>query len=378
MTCPITNLAKQLISIPSISPMDLGCQKIISDRLINSGFSIEYMNYGETNNIWAYRGKGTTLAFSGHTDVVPSGKYENWKFPPFVPTIYNGYLFGRGSADMKGAIAAMIIAIEQFVKQYPNHIGRLAILITSDEESKAIHGTKKIVENLIKNKETIDYCVVGEPSSVKSLGDVIKNGRRGSLTAHLSIYGKQGHIAYPHLADNPIHNVLSFLVRLISINWDPGDAFFPPTSLQIYKIQSGIDNSNNIIPDRLLVKFNLRFGSLTTIDIIKSRIQALLIDCNLKYSIKWKLSGKPFITKSGLLISVVQNVIQDVCGITPKLLTTGGTSDGRFIAELGSQILELGLVNKTIHQSNECVKISDLKLLSYIYKCIIEKLLLAN
>ncbi|XBC38269.1 MAG: succinyl-diaminopimelate desuccinylase [Buchnera aphidicola (Floraphis choui)] len=375
MVCSVIDLAKELIAIPSISPRDLGCQKIISERLINSGFSVECMDYRDTCNIWAYKGKGTTLAFSGHTDVVPSGENNNWKFPPFVPTVYNGCLFGRGVADMKGALAAMIIASEEFVKKHPNHTGRLAFLITSDEESKAIYGTKKIVDNLISIQEKIDYCLIGEPSSVKFLGDSIKNGRRGSLTAYLRIYGIQGHVAYPNLANNPIHNILPFLSDLVSINWDSESTFFPPTSLQIYDIQSG-SGFDNVIPGQLLVKFNLRFGDTTNVDVVKDRIQELLIKFGLKYDIEWKLSGMPFITKSGLLIDVVSDIIQKMCGIKPNLLTTGGTSDGRFISKMGSQILELGLVNKTIHQSNEHIKISDLKLLSRIYECIIEKLLL--
>ncbi|XBC41859.1 MAG: succinyl-diaminopimelate desuccinylase [Buchnera aphidicola (Kaburagia rhusicola rhusicola)] len=375
MICPIVSLAKQLIAIPSISPMDLGCQKIISHRLINAGFSVEHMNCNGTYNIWAYRGEGTTLAFSGHTDVVPSGNNKNWKFPPFVPTIYNECLFGRGAADMKGALAAMIVAVETFVKKYPNHTGRLAFLITSDEESKAIYGTKKIVENLLSRQEKIEYCLIGEPSSVVLLGDVIKNGRRGSLTAHLHIYGKQGHIAYPHLANNPIHNVLSFLNNLVSIKWDCGNSFFPPSSLQIYEIKSGA-NSDNVIPEQLSLKFNLRFGNVLTIDDFKSKVEKLLCEANLKYSIQWKLSGEPFVTKSGLLIDVTTDVIQHLCRITPKLLTTGGTSDGRFISKMGSQILELGLTNETIHQLNEHIKISDLQLLSDIYKNIIKRLLL--
>ncbi|ANF16903.1 succinyl-diaminopimelate desuccinylase [Buchnera aphidicola (Schlechtendalia chinensis)] len=373
--CPVIRLAKQLISIPSISPLDLGCQKIILDRLIKIGFSIEQMNYRDINNIWAYKGSGTTLAFAGHTDVVHPGDENGWKFPPFFPVVHDGYLFGRGSADMKGALSAMIIAVENFVMKYPNHSGRIAFLITSDEESKAINGTKRIVKNLMLRKENIEYCVVGEPSSVALLGDVIKNGRRGSLTACLYIYGVQGHIAYARLSDNPIHEVLPFLSNLVSINWDNGNKFFPPTSLQIYEIQSGI-GCNNMTPDRLLVKFNLRFSNVITSCSIKKRIEKLLIDFGLKYKIDWELSGTPFITKSGLLIDVVKDIIIKKCGISPKLLTTGGTSDGRFVYRMGSQILELGLVNKTIHQLNECTKVSDLKLLSEIYECIIEKLLL--
>ncbi|XBC41344.1 MAG: succinyl-diaminopimelate desuccinylase [Buchnera aphidicola (Nurudea yanoniella)] len=375
MICCITNLTKKLVSIPSISPLDLGCQKIISKRLINIGFSVENMDFNDTCNIWAYRGKGITLAFSGHTDVVPVGDRKNWKFPPFVPTIYKGFLFGRGVADMKGALAAMIVAAEKFVQKHPNHSGRLAFLITSDEESKATCGTKKIIENLILKKEKIDYCLIGEPSSVKHLGDVIKHGRRGSLTAFLYIYGIQGHIAYPELANNPIHSVLQFLSNLLSINWDCGNEFFPPTSLQIYEIQSG-SHSDNMIPNKLLVKFNLRFGNIITINDIKQEVQKLLKHFDLKHSIQWKLNAEPFLTKSGFLINTVENIIKNACGIVPKLLTTGGTSDGRFISKISPQILELGLINKTIHQLNENVKILDLQLLSMIYEKIIEKLLL--
>ncbi|XBC39318.1 MAG: succinyl-diaminopimelate desuccinylase [Buchnera aphidicola (Nurudea shiraii)] len=371
----VLNLTKQLVSIPSISPMDLGCQKIISKRLISLGFSIECMDFHDTYNIWAYRGKGVTLAFSGHTDVVPIGNDKKWKFSPFVPTIHKGFLYGRGVSDMKGALAAMIVAVETFVKKYPNHSGRIAFLITSDEESKATYGTKKIVENLIFKKEKIDYCLIGEPSSVRYLGDIIKNGRRGSLSACLYIHGVQGHIAYPELADNPIHNVLQFLLNLLSVSWDNGNKYFPPTGFQIYEIHSS-SNSDNMIPDTLLVKFNFRFGNSISIDLIKNKVEKLLNNSNVKYNIQWKLFGKPFVTKPGVLTDVVKNVIHKKCGIIPKLSTTGGTSDGRFIRKISPQILELGLINKTIHQSNENVKISDLKLLSVIYEEIIKTLLL--
>ncbi|AAO26824.1 succinyl-diaminopimelate desuccinylase [Buchnera aphidicola str. Bp (Baizongia pistaciae)] len=372
-SCSVVNLAKQLISIPSISPMDLGCQKLISDRLINIGFSVENMNVNQTNNMWAYKGSGTTLAFSGHTDVVPIGNKILWNSPPFSPTVDKGVLFGRGSADMKGALAAMVIAVERFVKKQPDHHGRIAFLITSDEESMAHDGTIKIVSNLIKRKENIDYCIIGEPSSEQKLGDVIKNGRRGSITAYLCIYGVQGHIAYPNFSDNPIHKSISFFCTLISNCWDNGNVFFSPTSVQIYDIESK-SSSDNMVPSELTVKFNFRFSNEITSSDIKKKVELLLKHFNLKYSIEWHVSGNPFLTKVGLLSDIVVRSVEELCHISPNLSTSGGTSDGRFIAELGSQIIELGLINKTIHKANECVEIKDLRLLCHLYECIITKI----
>lgn len=371
MFCPIVDFAKQLISIPSISPMDLGCQKLISDRLIRLGFSIEYMNINQTNNMWAYRGSGTTLAFAGHTDVVPAGNKSSWKFSPFCPTVYKEKLFGRGASDMKGALAAMVVAVENFIVKRPDHNGRIAFLITSDEESKALDGTKRVVSNLINRKEKIDYCIIGEPSSVEKVGDVIKNGRRGSITACICVSGIPGHIAYPHLSDNPIHKSISFLTSLISNLWDQGNKFFPPTSIQIYEIQSKSDSSN-MIPNELTVKFNVRFSNEITSNSIKEKVERLLNYCRIKYSIKWHLSGEPFLTRSSLLANIVIKSIKKFHNIIPKLSTSGGTSDGRFISRMGSQIIELGLINKTIHKINEYAKVKDLKLLSNIYEHIIE------
>lgn len=372
MICPVVDLAQQLISIPSISPKDLGCQQIIANRLLKLGFSIELMNKNDTSNLYAYKGVGKTLAFSGHTDVVPAGDSSLWKFPPFSPTIHNGILFGRGVVDMKGALAAMVIAIESFINKHPKYSGRLAFLVTSDEESKAVDGTVEIVKKLILRKETIDYCIIGEPSSVSILGDVIKNGRRGSLMAKISIFGISGHVAYPHLIDNPIHKIIPFLASLISHKWDIGNKFFSPTTVQIYDIKSQ-SHSNNMTPDQLVLKLNFRFNNEITINDIKGKINELLKLYHLKYSINWIVSGKPFINKSGFLINTVIKVIQHICKITPQLLTTGGTSDGRFISKMNTQILELGLINKTIHQVNESISVKDLKLLSIIYEYIITK-----
>ncbi|HMI77117.1 MAG TPA: succinyl-diaminopimelate desuccinylase, partial [Buchnera sp. (in: enterobacteria)] len=298
MFCPVLKLAKQLISIPSISPMDLGCQKIIIERLCAIGFKVELINIKDTCNFWATKGYGKTLTFLGHTDVVNPGKLCNWHIPPFQPVVKNGLLFGRGAADMKGALAAMVVAVERFVKKYPNHTGRLSFLVTSDEESSAINGTKKVVEKLKSIQECIDYCLIGEPSSSEILGDVVKNGRRGSITASITVYGIQGHVAYPIFGDNPIHKVLPFLTSLITENWSQGNNFFPPTQVQIINIQSG-DGSHNIIPGELFVEFNFRFGNDISILDIQKKVEKFLLDYCLNYSIKWNISAKPFFTKSG-------------------------------------------------------------------------------
>ncbi|XBC39822.1 MAG: succinyl-diaminopimelate desuccinylase [Buchnera aphidicola (Chaetogeoica yunlongensis)] len=373
MTSSVINFAKQLISIPSVSPMDLGCQELISNRLIGLGFSVEQININNTSNIWACKGSGNTLMFAGHTDVVSAGNLDHWKFPPFSPTIYRGNFFGRGIVDMKGALSAMIIAVERYIKKYPNFKGRLAFLITSDEESQALDGTKKVILNLIHRKESIDYCIIGEPSSVKRLGDVIKYGRRGSITACIRIYSIQKHIAYSKLFDNPIHQTIFFLKELLSTCWGRQNKFFASTSVQIYEIKSQ-SISSNMIPCKLTVKFNFRFNNEITSSEIKEKVQELLSNSNIEYSINWNLSGDPFLTKIGLLSDVVIQSIKSVCNIVPKLSTSGGTSDGRFISKICSEIIELGLVNKTIHKVNEKTKVEDLEVLSLMYENIITRL----
>lgn len=376
MLFSIVQLAKELIKKPSISPKDCGCQNIIIKRLKKNNFIIENIPSKNTKNLWAFHGKnGKTLAFSGHTDVVPPGNIQDWIYHPFKAKIKNNILYGRGSADMKGAIAAMIIAVEKFVKDFPNHPGRIAFLITSDEETKATNGTVKIIKKLISKKEKIEFCIIGEPSSENKICDTIKNGRRGSLNANIVILGIQGHTAYPNLALNPIHNSLPFLNELIKKKWDYGNKFFPPTNLQISNIHSGI-GMYNIIPEKLEIKFNVRFNDKNTKKKIINKIKKMLIKYKLKYKIKFLSSSYPFLTKKNEFINKVSKIIKKNLGYKPYLSRSGGTSDGRFISKICPQIIELGLINQTIHKKNECVPLEDLRKLSSIYHIIIKKILL--
>ncbi|MGG2143731.1 succinyl-diaminopimelate desuccinylase [Symbiopectobacterium sp. RP] len=374
MSCPVLELTQQLIKRPSLSPRDEGCQALLIERLKAVGFTIEKMDFGDTENVWAWRGEGKTLAFAGHTDVVPSGDASRWQHPPFEPTLHDGFLYGRGAADMKGSIAAMVVAAERFVQANPHHQGRLAFLITSDEEASAVNGTMKVVEALMARNERMDYCLVGEPSSTTKLGDVVKNGRRGSITANLTVHGVQGHVAYPHLADNPVHRAMEALNELVGTEWDQGNAFFPPTSMQIANINAGT-GSNNVIPGELFVQFNFRFSTELTDEVIKARVSALLDRHQLNYTLNWNLSGQPFLTPLGDLVDAVVTAVEHYSEITPELLTNGGTSDGRFIAQMGAQVVELGPVNATIHKVDECVSAADLQLLSRIYQRIMEQLI---
>nr|WP_113864687.1 succinyl-diaminopimelate desuccinylase [Brenneria salicis]NMN92258.1 succinyldiaminopimelate desuccinylase [Brenneria salicis ATCC 15712 = DSM 30166]RBP67595.1 succinyldiaminopimelate desuccinylase [Brenneria salicis ATCC 15712 = DSM 30166]RLM32419.1 succinyl-diaminopimelate desuccinylase [Brenneria salicis ATCC 15712 = DSM 30166] len=374
MSCPVIELAQQLIKRPSLSPKDEGCQSLMIERLQAIGFTIEPMNFGDTLNFWAWRGTGKTLAFAGHTDVVPSGDESRWQHPPFEPTIRDGMLYGRGAADMKGSLAAMVVAAERFVAANPDHQGRLAFLITSDEEASAVNGTIKVVDALMARDERLDYCLVGEPSSTNVVGDVVKNGRRGSITANLRVQGVQGHVAYPHLADNPVHRAMSALHELVATEWDQGNEFFPSTSMQIANIHAGT-GSNNVIPGELSVQFNFRFGTELTDELIKQRVADLFDRHQLNYTIDWNLSGQPFLTTRGELVDAVVNAVEHYNEVTPTLLTNGGTSDGRFIARMGAQVVELGPVNATIHKVDECVSAADLQLLSRIYQRVMEQLI---
>lgn len=374
MQTEILSLAQALIQRPSISPDDQGCQQIIADKLSAVGFQLEWLPFNDTLNLWATHGEGECLAFAGHTDVVPTGDEAAWASPPFSAQIADGLLHGRGAADMKGSLAAMVVACEQFVKNHPNHNGKIALLITSDEEAAAKDGTVRVVETLKQRNEKIDYCVVGEPSSNHILGDIIKNGRRGSITAELYIEGIQGHVAYPHLAENPVHKALPFLTELTTYQWDNGNAFFPPTSLQIANIKAGT-GSNNVIPGELYVQFNLRYCTEVNDEIIKATVNQMLKKYGLKHRINWHLSGKPFLTAKGKLVDIAVQAVENVTKVTPKLDTGGGTSDARFIALLGGEVIEFGPLNSTIHKINECVSIEDLGKCGEIYYRIAETLL---
>jgi len=360
-------LAKSLISKPSITPDDLGCQAIMIDRLKKIGFEIHPLKFGDVDNFWAVHGdSGSLFAFAGHTDVVPAGDENAWNTKPFEPTIKDGYLYGRGAADMKGGLASMVTATEKFIKENPNHKGRISFLITSDEEGVAVNGTVKVMDYLKANEQKIDYCLLGEPSSTSSTGDVIKNGRRGSLNGVLKINGKQGHVAYPHLAKNPIHLVSPALDDLCNQEWDNGNDYFPATSFQISNMHSG-DGVTNVIPGDAQVKFNFRYSTETNKENLQKKVHEILDLHNLDYSIEWSHSGYPFLTPKGELVSACVEAIKKTKGIETELSTSGGTSDGRFIAQEGTQVVELGPVNATIHQINESVLVQDLDDLSEIY-----------
>ncbi|BFM15271.1 succinyl-diaminopimelate desuccinylase [Maricurvus nonylphenolicus] len=376
---PTLELACQLISRPSVTPEDAGCQQMMAERLEAIGFKCEFLRFGEVDNLWAVRGEeGPILAFAGHTDVVPPGPESAWKFPPFEPTFHETdegeMLFGRGAADMKGSLASMVVACEEFIAQHPDHQGRIAFLITSDEEGPAINGTVKVVEWLEERNEKITWCLVGEPSSTSKTGDTIKNGRRGSLGCELTVKGKQGHVAYPHLAENPIHTFAPALADLTAEKWDDGNDFFPATSFQVSNINGGT-GATNVIPGELNVVFNFRFSTELTEEILRQRTEAILDKHGLTYDINWKLSGHPFLTAAGPLVDACVESIREVAGIETELSTAGGTSDGRFIAPTGAQVVELGPVNATIHQINERVKASDLDQLTEIYKGMLVRLL---
>ncbi len=368
-------LSKQLIARPSVTPEDAGCQALLAERLARLGFRIENLRFGEVDNLWARRGdRGPLFVFAGHTDVVPPGPLEAWWFPPFEPTVQDGILYGRGAADMKSSLAAMVIATERFVATHPEHAGSIGFLITSDEEGPAIDGTVRVVEWLLARDQHIDWCLVGEPSSTDKLGDVIKNGRRGSLGATLTVHGKQGHVAYPHLARNPIHAFAPALQELVGLEWDQGNEFFPPTTFQVSNIHAGT-GATNVIPGELGVLFNFRFSTEVTENELREKVEAVLDRHHLDYDIEWNLSGQPFLTAEGKLVDATKSAVQDVCGYAPQLSTSGGTSDGRFIAPTGAQVVELGPLNATIHQVNEHVAVADLEPLAKIYEGILVRLL---
>ncbi len=368
-------LLKDLIRRESVTPEDAGCQDTLATRLQGLNFKEERLNFNDTQNIWLRRGNQKPLfTFLGHTDVVPPGPLSTWQSPPFEPTLTDGKLYGRGTADMKGGIACFITAVERFIENHPNHQGSIAILLTSDEEGIATNGVVKVVEVLEQRQEKIDWCLVGEPSSDKKLGDVIRVGRRGSLCAKLTVIGIQGHVAYPELADNPIHRFAPALKELTEEVWDQGNAFFPPTSLQVSNINAGT-GAENIIPGSAEVQFNLRFCTELDEDMIKQRTKAILDKHNFNYDMQWRLSGHPFLTERGALIDATHAAIKTVTGFEPLDDTGGGTSDGRFIAPTGAQVIELGPLNETIHKINEHIAVADLEILTQIYEQILVNLL---
>ena len=372
---PVISLAKDLISRQSVTPEDAGCQDVMIARLEQLGFTIETMVFEDTTNLWARRGSEAPLfVFAGHTDVVPAGNPDKWHTPPFEPTIIDGYLHGRGAADMKGSLACMIVAIERFLAEHPDHKGSIALLITSDEEGPFINGTTRVIDTLEARNEKIDMCIVGEPSSTREVGDVVKNGRRGSITGDVVVKGIQGHVAYPHLADNPVHRAMPALAELAATTWDNGNAYFPPTSFQIANVSAGT-GASNVIPGEFHVQFNFRFSTELTVDDIKRKVHSVLDAHGLDYELKWTFSGHPFLTDKGTLLEAVVSAIEEVNHQQPELLTTGGTSDGRFIARTGAQVVELGPVNATIHKVNECVKVADLEKLTDMYQKVLEKAL---
>ena len=369
------DLAIDLIRRPSVTPQDEGCQDVLIQRLEGLGFRAEKLRFGDVDNLWLRRGdSGPLFCFAGHTDVVPPGPLEKWDSPPFAPEIRDGLLYGRGAADMKGSIAAMTTAVERFVAAHPGHNGSIAFLITSDEEGPSINGTVKVVEVLEARNEKIDWCLVGEPSSTAKVGDVIKNGRRGSLSGTLTVYGRQGHVAYPHLAENPIHRLAPALAELAAQEWDQGNEFFPPTTFQVSNLNAGT-GANNVIPGEAVALFNFRFSTETTEAELKQRVHDILDRHGLRYDLEWTLSGHPFLTPEGELVEAAVAAIREQTGTDTELSTAGGTSDGRFIAPTGAQVLELGPLNATIHQRNEHVRVEDLDTLSAIYEGILERLL---
>jgi succinyl-diaminopimelate desuccinylase len=375
LTSPALELTQALIARPSVSPADGGCQELMIERLAAAGFQIERLRFNNVENFWARRGRERPLlCFAGHTDVVPSGPAEEWASEPFEPSIRDGLLYGRGAADMKSGLAAIVTACEQFVRDRPRHGGSLALLITSDEEGQSVDGTRRVVEALEARREKIDWCLVGEPSSERQLGDTIKIGRRGSLSGRLTVHGIQGHVAYPQLADNPVHALAPALLELTSRVWDKGNAHFQPTTFQVSNLNAGT-GAPNVIPGELKARFNLRFSTEQTVEGLKTTVESILMRHKVKYTLEWFLSGNPFFTPPGELSAAVSRAVQETVGLSPTLSTGGGTSDGRFIAPTGAQVVELGVVNATIHKVNEHVRIADIDTLQRIYVRLMQLLL---
>jgi len=372
----VLDLACELIRRRSVTPQDAGCQALIAGRLARAGFRIEHLRYGEVDNLWAVHGRdGPTLALLGHTDVVPSGPEASWRSAPFEPTIDDGRLYGRGAADMKGSVAAMVVALERFAAAHPAHTGRVALLLTSDEEGVAVDGVRKVAGHFRATGERIDWCVVGEPSAKARLGDLIRVGRRGSLSGTLAVRGVQGHVAYPEQALNPIHAFAPALAELAAERWDEGNADFPPTSFQVSNLNAGT-GANNVIPGELNALVNFRYGTASRADDLRQRVEAILRRHGLDFTMDWSLSGEPFLTPpGGRLRETVAAACRELCGVEPEQSTGGGTSDGRFIAPLGAEVVELGPVNATIHKVDECVEVADLERLPEVYLAVCERML---
>ena len=370
---PTLELTCDLLRRPSVSPEDLGCLDVIGARLAAAGFRNERLDFGPVANLWSVRGSdGPLLCFAGHTDVVPTGPREDWATDPFEPVVRDGVLYGRGAADMKSGLAAMVTATERYVARHPDHAGRIAYLLTSDEEGPSVDGTRRVVEVLRERGQAIDWCVVGEPASAERLGDTIKIGRRGSLSGRLTVHGVQGHIAYPHLADNPVHGFAPALAELVSRHWDAGNEFFQPTTFQVSNIAAGT-GAPNVIPGELKVRFNLRFSTEQTVDSLQRAVLGILDRHRVKYTLEWFVSGLPFLTRPGFLTEVVSGAVRDETGLSPAFSTTGGTSDGRFISPMGAEVVEVGVPNGTIHKVNECVRLEDVEALSRVYERILER-----
>ena len=371
-------LASALIARPSVTPDDAGCLALIGARLAALGFALERIDLGGVSNLWARRGSAApVVCLAGHTDVVPTGPLANWTSDPFRPEIRDGYLFGRGAADMKSSLAAFVTAVERFLSAHPDHSGSIALLLTSDEEGDSIHGTVEVCRALMARGETIDFCIVGEPTSVGRLGDTIKNGRRGSLSGKLTVKGVQGHVAYPHLAKNPIHLAAPALAELVAIEWDRGDEYFPPTTWQVSNLHGGT-GANNVIPGSAEILFNFRFAASNAPAALQARVHAVLDRHGLDYDLAWTLGGKPYLTARGALVQALSAAIRATLGVETELSTSGGTSDGRFIAEVCPQVVEFGPVNASIHKINECIAVADIEPLSRCYQVALENLLLRS
>ena len=371
----VIEYTRQLIARRSLTPDDAGCQDWLAERLVPLGFSLEWVHSGDVTNLWARRGASAPLVcFAGHTDVVPTGPLERWSYDPFTPTLSDDDLYGRGAADMKGSIAAFLTAVEDFLAAHPDHPGSIAWLITSDEEGPAVDGTVRVVERLTARGEFIDYCIVGEPTCAERFGDTMKNGRRGSLHGRLRVHGVQGHIAYPQLAKNPIHLAAPVIAELAATEWDAGNEYFPPTTWQISNMHGGT-GATNVIPGHVDIVFNFRFATASTPDTLQARVHEILDRHGLQYELDWELGAKPYLTPCGRLVDVLTEAIRSTTGLTPGLSTTGGTSDGRFIADVAREVVEFGPVNKTIHKIDECVGVNELVQLSEIYRHTLERLL---